>query len=455
MDRDPRGLARVIAVIGGGWAGCAAAVHLAREGWPVELHEAGPVLGGRARSVTRDGLPLDNGEHLLLGAYVETLRLAAFLHAGEPHSPWISAPLRIQPFADHARALTLHARKLPAPLGLLAALLRAGGLSWHERIATIRWFARLRRRRFRCDRHATVAQLIAGLPARVRDDLWGPLCLAALNTPPARASAQVFLNVLREAFGGTAGAAQTVLPRNGLAAAIPERAADWLASRGHAVHLSSRARVVAMDDGVSLSGLRGHTRASAVIVAVGPHQLASALDAALVLREPAIAAALQHVAAFEWEPITTVYLGYDADVPASPLTRLDDRPGQWVFDRSDILARRAPAPATANIRTLLSVVLSAHGAHDRLEHPALVAAIDGQLRRLRPGLPSLCWSQVIAEKRATYACTPSLPRPAFGRLAGRIYLAGDYTYDAFPATLEAAVRSGVAAARAVMHDAAG
>ncbi|HEY3585344.1 MAG TPA: FAD-dependent oxidoreductase, partial [Casimicrobiaceae bacterium] len=104
------------------------------------------------------------------------------------------------------------------------------------------------------------------------------------------------------------------------------------------------------------------------------------------------------------------------------------------------------------MQSLVSVVISARGPHSALDHPALVAATDAQLRRLAPALAPLAWSQVIEEKRATYACVPALARPACGRLAERVYLAGDYTYDAFPATLEAAVRSGRIAAEAVTRD---
>ena len=100
----------------------------------------------------------------------------------------------------------------------------------------------------------------------------------------------------------------------------------------------------------------------------------------------------------------------------------------------------------------MSVVISARGPHADLAHPALVGAIDAQLRHLEPGLPPLAWSQVIAERRATYACVPALERPACGRMAERVYLAGDYTYAGFPATLEAAVRSGAAAAAALLRD---
>ena len=86
----------------------------------------------------------------------------------------------------------------------------------------------------------------------------------------------------------------------------------------------------------------------------------------------------------------------------------------------------------------------------RQDHPALMRAIDDQLRRVLPGLPAPAWLKVIAERRATYACTAGLKRPPPGAIAPRLYLAGDYTDPEFPATLEAAARSGVAAARELL-----
>ena len=408
--------------------------------------------GGRARTVIRDGLPLDNGEHLLLGAYGETLALAEFLHGDARETPWVMAPLSIAPFsADQPNAVSFRARALPAPLGLLAGLLGATGLTWPERAATIRWFARQRKGGFRSRDDATVSELLAGLPRRVRDDLWSPLCIAALNTPPQRGSAQMFLNVLREAFGASAQSALAVAPRHGLGATIPERAVRWLGQRRPDVHLSSRARIVALGNGVRLSTAAGERHADAAIVAVGPHQLGHAFAAPLAASHAGIAAALDAVGRFAFEPITTVYLGYAkaVDVPRG-LVRLDDAPGQWLFDRRDVLQRAlADAPA---LRGLLSVVVSAHAAAGRQDAGAMAASIAAQLSRLRPGMPAPCWSQVVTERRATYACTPALARPACGALGGRLYLAGDYTYPAFPATLEAAVRSGIAAARTAMAD---
>jgi squalene-associated FAD-dependent desaturase len=441
----------MIVVIGGGWAGCAAAVELARAGHAVELHEAGIALGGRARAVVRDGLPLDNGQHLLLGAYGDTLAFAAAIREDRAPCAWSMEPLALRPFARSQRnRLALSTRHAPAALALPAALVRAHGLSTGERVALIRWFLRQRAAGFRCDAAATVEQLLAGEPIAVREGLWNPLCVAALNTPPARASAQVFLNVLRETFGAGARATSIVVPREGLAEAVPEAAARWLTTQGHPVRRSTRTRVCSVDaDGVHLEAGGEPMRAQAVVVAVGPHQLASAF-ASGVAQAPPIAAALATVGRFGYEPITTLYLGYAAPL-ALPrgLLRLDDAPGQWIFDRADILERAATSITRPAMRSLVSVVISARGPHSALEHKALVAATDAQLRALAPALPALVWSRVIEEKRATYACVPHLEAPACGRLSERIYLAGDYTYAAFPATLEAAVRSGRIAAREI------
>ena len=445
----------MIAVIGGGWAGCAAAVELAHRGHRVELHEAAGSLGGRARRVFRDGLPLDNGEHVLLGSCAETLALAETIRQGDGASAWTIEPLSITPFAgSQPNALTLVAPNLPASLGLLIGLLRAKGLRWRERAATLRWFAAQRRRAYTCDARASVADLLAALPVRVRENLWAPICVAALNTSPERASGQLFLNVLRQTFGAGARATALVAPRCDLADAIPERTAQWLSMHGHAVRTSTRTRVKTVEGGrVILESSGRLVEADGVVIAVGPHQLASAFAPDLPASEPRISAALRDVARFEYEPITTVYLGYAAPVPARKgLVRLDDAPGQWLFDRADVLRRAEPRATRPDVRGLLSVVISARGPHGALDHASLAAAVDAQLRRLDPRLPVLCWSQVIEEKRATYACVPALARPACGRLVERVYLAGDYTYQPLPATLEAAVRSGVIAARALARD---
>jgi squalene-associated FAD-dependent desaturase len=446
---------KTVAVVGGGWAGCAAALALAARGRRVALYEAAATLGGRARRVVIDGLPLDNGQHLLLGAYVETRRAIALARAPSA-APLALAPLAIAPFAaDQPLALALRTRRLPAPYGLLAGLLGASGLSLRSRVATALWMARLRRSAYACGRETTVASLLAGLPAEAAEKLWAPLCVAALNTLPREASAQAFLDTLRAAFDGAREGSDLVVHGTDLSALFPEPAARRLAADGHEVRMQSAARIVKAADGRLTLVAQGEERpVAAAVVAVGPHQLARAFAPETAAGDAAIAAALALTGRLAYEPIVTVYLGYAGHVPLpAGLVRLDDAPGQWIFDRRDILARAArDAPAWP---TLLAVVISAHGPHNSLARDALVAAVDGQLRRLRADMPQLAWSRVIAERRATYACRPGAARPRAGRLSAGLYLAGDYTDADFPATLEAAVASGRRAADALCADGAG
>jgi squalene-associated FAD-dependent desaturase len=439
-----------VAVIGGGWAGCAAAVALARHGHRVTLYEAAPVLGGRARTVIRDGLPLDNGQHLLLGGYTATRALAATLHPDG--APLVRSPLAMAPLADgQSNALTLRARPWRAPLGLLAGLLTAHGLGMVDRLRTVRAFAGWERARFRCRDDATVADVLAAMPEAARTRLWEPLCIAALNTAPAAASGQVFLNVLAATFAGATDAADLVLPTVSLGEALPAAAGRFLATQGHVVRTSVTATVgVSACDRLHVATAATRDDVDAVVVAVGPHQLARAFAPALRAAHDVVAA-LRVVEPYAYESITTVYLGYRGPRLALPggLVRLDDAPGQWLFPRDDIL-RGAAADAVA-LDQLVAVVISTNGPHDDAPQTALAAACDAQLRRLRPELAPLAWSRVIGERRATYACTPRLAAPPVRVRAG-LYLAGDYVYPAFPATLEAAVRSGNAAADAVVAD---
>jgi predicted NAD/FAD-binding protein len=319
-------------------------------------------------------------------------------------------------------------------------------------MANLRWFRSVGQARFVRPPRETVARMVAPLPPRVVRLLWEPLCLAALNTPIATASAQVFANVLREAFAGPAAASDFLVPATDLSALFPEAALRHVAQRGGVVRTGAPAQVVAADRGGVTLAVQGRAAtAQSVIVAVGPHQLHQVFAAEALARHPPLPEALAALAALAYEPIVTVWLGYATAVPMpAPIARLDDAPGQWAFDRPDILARAGDA--APRLAQLLAVVISTGGAHMALPHAALGRAVDAQLRRLRPALPPCAWMQVIAEKRATYACTPRRARPAERRIAPGVVLAGDYVDTDFPATLEAAVRSGLAAAASVLAD---
>jgi squalene-associated FAD-dependent desaturase len=448
--------ARRIAVIGGGWAGCAAALRLAELGHPVALFESATVLGGRARRIVRSGLALDNGQHLLLGAYRQTLDVVArAADAAHLANAFTRRPLTLVPFAPaQAGALAIRGRNAPGQLGLLLALLCASGLSWRERLANLRWMHALRRADFRRPAHETVARMLAPLPPRVAQLLWEPLCLAALNTPAADASARVFANVLRATFAGTPDDSDFLLNAIDLTDIFPAAVARRLQARGDLLATGTRATIVQSDGSGAVLEARGMAvRARAVVVAVGPHQLASAFAPEILARQPALEHALSALASLTYEPITTIWLGYGGAVRVdAPILRLDDAPGQWVVDRPDILAGAQIDPQRPTIAQLLAVIISAGGPHLVLPHAELAEAVAAQLRRLRPDMPPVVWTQVVVERRATYACTPKRVRPAGPRASPGVYLAGDYVDPDFPATIEAAVRSGLAAADAIDAD---
>jgi squalene-associated FAD-dependent desaturase len=431
-----------VAVVGGGWAGCAAAAELAAAGIDVELFEAAAELGGRGRRVVLelDGVrhTLDNGQHLMIGAYRAIADVLGTVGVN------IDRIVERRPFElSFPDGFRIKASQLPAPWHLVTALLRARGLTWSERWAIARLLRSLSADRWHVGTDRDAASWLAGqgqsdtLIAR----LWRPLCIAALNTPLAEASAQVFANVLRDSVGGDRYAAMLWLPRSDLSALLPEAVERFVTARGGAVRRCVRVDAI----GPAQSGFRldpGLGHFDAVVYAAPPGQLARVASPFA----PQLADALDAIRAFDYQPICTVYLKYDDDV-ALPggFTALLDRPrervyGQWAFDRG--------ALDRAN-RGVVAVVVSASGAHDDEPMSALCEAVAGQLTR-ELDLPRPRAARAIVEKRATLAAHPGLLRPPNATRVPGFVLAGDWTHSDYPSTLESAVRSGVAAARLLL-----
>lgn len=422
-----------VAIIGAGYAGMAAAAELAAAGKAVTVFEASRTLGGRARAVELEGLTVDNGAHIFVGAYRETLRLMALVGA-DTDKLLRRAPLHL----EYPGELLIAAPRLPAPLHLAWALLRAHGLSWPEKFAAIRFMQELKRIQFRLPQDISAAAHFAAQrqPARLVRYMWEPLCVAALNTPIERASMQVFANVLRDSLAASRTASDFLLPTVDFSRLFPEPAAAFLATRGGEVRREVRIGAIARDGDCDGFILDNHGRFDQIVVAVAPQHLPK-----LVADLPEMAAIVQQVDAFEWEPIVGVYLAYPEDVRL-PFAMVGVAAGtaQWLFDRGRIYGQPG----------LISAVISAHGRHEAMDHEALAAAIHTEVARILPGLAPPRWSRVIAEKRATFACTPGLVRPLTVTPLPGLVLAGDYIAGDYPATIEGAVRSGIKAARALL-----
>jgi len=419
-------MARHIAVVGGGWAGIAAAVQTAGRGDRVTLIEMAPQLGGRARSLAAGDLRLDNGQHILIGAYTETLSLMRRLGV-EPDQVLMRLPLALR-YPDGS-GLALPGG--PPLLSFLRGVAARAGWSWRERLSLLGAAAGWAAAGFHCDPARTVAELCARLPRPVRDELIEPLCVAALNTPAAEASASVFLRVLHDALFSGAGSADLLLPRQGLDDLLPAPAQRWLASNRVELRLGRRAGELRPEGGGwQLDG----EAFDAVLLAC------SAAEAARLTAEQAPDWSVQ-AAALRYEPIVTVYLRAPGARLALPMMALRDgpaAPGQFLFDLG----------ALGGAAGVLALVVS--GAREWVE-AGLDATGRAALAQVLAAFPAATWPspptvlRVLAEKRATFRCTPGLRRPP-AAIAPGLVAAGDYIEGPYPATLEGAVRAGQRAA---------
>jgi len=424
-----------VAVIGGGCAGLAAAATLAEQNVPATVFEAAKHLGGRARGLEWNGKRLDNGQHILIGAYRDTLRLMRLAGVDESQA-LLRLPLQL---IQHGQFRLQAPAWLPAPLHILHGVLRAQGLSRSERFAALRFMARMRLTNFRLAHDIALATLLAvnQQPERVIRWLWEPLCLAALNTPLAQASAQVFLNVLRDSFSQSKRDSDLLLPRVDLSALFAEPLATYIESRGGAIRRGTTVTAIAsQDNGYTINADDGEHQFTHVVLAVAPFRLEK-----LASSLPQLSTAAQTCAGYDYQPIATVYLQYPEQV-SLPYTMLGLSGGlaQWLLDRGTLDGQAG----------LLSAVISAEGPHMELCQDSLAERVTAEIAQAFPSFPHPLWHKVIIEKRATFACVPGMPRPAQQTESPNLYLAGDYTAGDYPATIEGAVRSGIACAHQIL-----
>ena len=414
-----------LAVVGAGWAGLAAAVRATEAGHRVTLFDMAPQPGGRARAVEHDGLELDNGQHILIGAYRDTLALMRTVGA-DPDVLLERRPLALTDPQGHGLALPSG----PAVPAFVRAVLTLKAWPLSERLSLLAAALRWRLGGFRADAKHTVADLVRTLPQRVRTTLIEPLCVAALNTPSSQASAQVFLRVLRDALFSGPGAADLLLPRVPLSALLPTPAARWLQQQGAALRWTTRVQHIEL-----VADGRWHVAGETFDTVL----LACSAQEAARLAQPVAASWAQAAAAFDYEPIVTVYLQSPGARLPSPMVSLHAGPGapaQFAFDLG-ALDRSGARDG------LFAFVVS--GARLWVE-AGLAATAQATLRQAQSAFASSTWQvlRTITERRATFLCKPGLARPPT-QIAPSLAAAGDYIDGPYPATLEGAVRSALMA----------
>lgn len=418
-----------VAVVGAGWAGIAAAVHARLQGHQVSVFEMAGHLGGRARTVQMPhDVPADNGQHILIGAYTETLRLMRLLGVD------VERVLHRRPLClVDARGQGLQLGGGDPQWAFVRAIWQHADWTWRERLALTTQAMLWAAKGFRCKPGLSVAALTAAIPKRLRDEFIDPLCIAALNTLSHEACASTFLRVLHDALKSGPGSADLLLPGCRLSDLLPEPAHRWFERQGVAVHTRERVLELRRE-------LRGVTNQWLLISGSGQEPfdqvvLSCTSSEASRLARPINARWAQQASALHYEPITTVTLYCPGTrLPQPMLTLPSDQvhhPAQFVFDQG-LLGLRAGeltfviSAAQAWVDQGTEAITRATISQAQL---ALQSCLNGPIEHVR----------TLTEKRATFRCTPGLVRPE-PSIAPGLWAAADYIKGPYPATLEGAIR---------------
>ena len=439
MPASPAERTVPVIVVGGGWAGLAAALAISEGGHPVMLLEGARRLGGRARAVQLGDHTVDNGQHLLLGsctAVLEVLRRAGVdesqVFSRRPFGLWMQNPL--------GQRVEFRAPVLPAPLHLAAALASCQGLAVRTRLRGLWSTHRLLATDPASLANRTVAMWLSESqqPAALREWLWEPLCLAALNTPASEASASTLARLLREVLAGRRNASDLLIPRCNLESLFAEPVARRIRHFGGIVELGCPVtRIEASSDGVkAVHTRRSRIACDRVVLATGPSTAKTLLISA---GDSGVAA---QVAGLQENPISTVYLQYPERIDlGAPYVGLVGMRTQWLFDRGD-----------TGQEGLIAGVVSADVLPPDPPFSNLGEQAAGEIAALYPHWPKPTRIWTLRERRATFAATPAAERhrPPMDTAIEGLSVIGDYTETGLPGTLEGAVRSGLACARTLL-----
>ena len=382
-------------VIGGGWSGLAVAVTLIQQGHSVHLVESAKQFGGRARNVTWQGKMVDNGQHIMIGAYDHMLAMMQLIGVNTEHV-FNRLPIDISMHNPSYSTLELSGQsRLPLPWSLALKFVKISGLNILKSLVTLQKDIP----RLLADEDITVLEwlLDAKQPERLIEQLWQPLCLATLNTQVHRASAHVLAIVLRDSLGQDEPTADLLIPTQPLGTLFPHAAVEFIRQKGGKISKQTRIAEIVIEEGqisgaITTSGQ--FIDSENIILATGPDQTAQLLTAHMRFPRPT------------QMPITTVYLQY---------------PG------------------------MIAVVISSDGPHEKMSKEALVQHVCAEVHQLLPDFPEKANEGfVIREKRATFECTVEnhRSRPECQTAIPGLWLTGDYIANDYPATLEGAIRNG-------------
>ncbi|MBK8313878.1 MAG: FAD-dependent oxidoreductase [Acidobacteria bacterium] len=444
-----------VVIIGGGFAGLAAAVELTERGLPVLLLERRSFLGGRAYSFTdkTTGDVIDNGQHLMMGCYHHTLNFLRKIGSADKLRFQSDSQVDFLEIAGGlSRQSTFKCPSLPAPLHLVAGLMRLQTLSWTDKFKALNVGLALLRLNGNWASLAdiTVREWLTGLgqSENIQHKFWDLMALATLNELPEIASADMFARVLEQGFMHSREDSTMVISKVGLSDLYTTNARKFIESRGGRVCLNA-----------DVTGLEfADNRVSRIVLRSGEEIIPDALISAVpyfVLRRilPAEVVessdSLRHLNQFNSAPIVSINLWYQNPVMDSEFVGLIDSRIEWVFNKNAIIGNPQKRP-----QHLALVISGAHQVASLSKEEIIEIGVD-EINRFFPSArhQQPIHAYVIKEHDATLSHVAGLAklRPGHATDFENLYLAGDWTDTGLPATIESAVQSGHQCARLILQ----
>ena len=436
-----------IHIIGAGWAGLSAAIECAQQGFAVSLYESARQAGGRARRVMFANHKVDNGQHLMIGAYSQMLETFASIDIQQTEVfQRINFDIDVIDASGQRPAFSLKLPRQTYPLHLAMGILICPSLSLTQKITTGLRFNAWLNRSLPQDQSASDWLAQSGLPENFIGQLLMPLCQAALTTRPEVASAQLFQSVLQQTFRAPADNTDMLIPTTDLSDLFPDRALAYLTAQGADIQLGKPLRKIVVEDDQHQLVFHDETITSTASLLATPPWITRDLLAEL----PGTETSVQQLDSLAYEPITTVYCQYpDHCRMDKPFTGFTHATSEWIFDRH-----------FSGHPGLIAIVLSANGPHSSMDNERLINTIATELKTFFPHWPERPEdAMVIREKRAAFHASPGVQqqRPTCHTPWSGIKLCGDYVnlnefqQPPLPATLETAIRSGVLSARTLIQ----
>ncbi len=438
-----------VIVIGAGVAGISSAMDLSRSGFDVTVLESREFIGGRMFSFTdgRTGDVIDNGQHAVIGAYHSFLRILDEL--GTINKLESQKALKVQFMDSEGQSSVIDTSKLWGNAGLLYGFMRFNSISRSEKFKAILFFLKVKAGLRNID-NITVHRLLLdnNQSENIIAQFWEPYTLSTMNTRIDRASAKLFVDVLKTALLSGAKNSKLMIPKTGLSELIAPFG-KWLSDRGGKLKLNNLVNGLIVDKGKCIGVARNsgdNLFTDHVVSCVPPYALHKIIKGSINRKFFKI-----HTE-FRYSPIVSVYLWLDRDITENKFTALAGTTSQWIFNR-----RRITESTPESIGTypgLVQVTISAANDLLNLKSKDIAELCHNELSGIFPKAmgSKLLHHRVVKEKRATIKQDIAMvnKRPEVKTGVKNFFVAGDWANTGLPATLESAAVSGMAAANEII-----